>query len=98
VTTQLPAAYVAYLARRDAERSAAAAGAFEALTERERLLVKEAAVMGYVRGTMAPKGEKIPKDGAIVAEVIDACLAMPDLYPTLTAYVADDGDDGGEAS
>lgn len=82
-----------YLARQDAARADRAAAAFTALTDRERLLVHDAAVMGYVRGTMAPKGEAIPKDSAIVQEVVTACLSFPDIYPTLTGYVADSGDE-----
>lgn len=88
--TQADEFLIDYLTRRDAERADNAASAFAALTERERLLVREAAVMGYVRGTMAPKGEKIPKDSAITQEVVTACLSFPDLYPTITGYVADD--------
>lgn len=79
-----------YLTRQDAARTERAATAFGALTDRERLLVKEAAVMGYVRGTMAPKGEKHPKDSAVVQEVVTACLSFRDLYPTLTGYVPDE--------
>ncbi len=85
----LPDFMTGYLDARDTQRMADANAVAAGLTPRERALVREAAVMGYVRGTMAPKGEKIPKDGAIVFEVIDACLAFRDLYPTLTGYVAD---------
>lgn len=41
--------------------------------------------MGYVRGRMHPQSEPQPKDSAVVAEVIDACLALPDLYPGTNA-------------
>lgn len=90
--TELPAAYVAYLADREADRVTAVTDLLASLTDRERALVKDAAVMGYVRGTMAPKGERIPKDGLILAEVIDACQSFPDLYPAITGYVADTDD------
>lgn len=86
-----------YLARQDAARVDRAASVFAALTDRERLLVKEAAVMGYVRGSMAPKGEKVPKDSAITQEVVMACMSFPDLYPTITGYVADDSDEEDQA-
>lgn len=63
--------------------AAAVRDVLTALTDRERALIKDAAVMGYVRGTLHPRGEPVPKDGAIVTEVIDACLAFPDLYPAI---------------
>ncbi|MFD7868007.1 hypothetical protein [Streptomyces sp. NPDC059783] len=79
--TALPPEYIAYLAARDAQRADAVTAVLGELTPRERHLVHDAAVMGYVRGRMHPKGEPMPKDSVIVAEVIDACLALPDLYP-----------------
>lgn len=53
------------------------------LTKREQQLVKEAAVMGYVRGTMA-QSKEIPADTDILALVIDCCLGFSDLYPAMT--------------
>lgn len=82
-TPPIPEALVRYLEQRDAARAEEVAAHFTALTARERALVKEASVMGYVRGTMHPKGQGIPKDGQIIAEVIGACIAFDDLYPTL---------------
>ncbi|MFD0509417.1 hypothetical protein ACFQ0G_53925 [Streptomyces chiangmaiensis] len=61
------------------------ASVLESLTERELRLVKDAAVMGYVRGKMSSRTEPIRKDSAILGEVIDACLAAPDLYPAINA-------------
>lgn len=87
--TDLPEPLVTYLAQRDAARAEAVASVLGALTDRERALIKEAAVMGYVRGTMHPKGEKHPKDSAVLAEVVDACLAFPDLYPAIN-FVAEE--------
>lgn len=55
-----------------------------ALTERERRLVREAAVMGYVRGARSVPGGHLAQIGPhaeILAEVVGACLSMPDLYP-----------------
>jgi hypothetical protein len=79
-----------YLAVRDQQRLDAVSAALGAMTRRERRLVREAAVMGYVRGSMAGEaaaraGErpKIPRDSAVVFEVVDACLAMRDLYPVI---------------
>ena len=59
---------------RDGERNAVLRG----LTKRERQLVKEAAVMGYVRGTMA-QSKDIPDDSEVLALVIDCCLGFSDL-------------------
>jgi hypothetical protein len=63
------------------------AGYLDAMTPRERRLVRDAAVMGYVRGNMAGKcGDfTIPPDVEILHEVVDACLAFPDLYPVTNA-------------
>lgn len=81
----LPSYLVEYLAQRDAQRADAVADVLGSLTDRERALVKDAAVMGYVRGRMRPQSEAHPKDSAVLAEVIDACLAHPDLYPAVAA-------------
>ena len=53
------------------------------LTKREQQLVREAAVMGYVRGTMA-QSKEIPADSDVVALVIDCCLGFSDLYPAMS--------------
>jgi hypothetical protein len=39
--------------------------------------------MGYVRGSMHPKNEEIPLNKAILADVVNACFAFPDLYPAV---------------
>ncbi len=80
--TQLPAGLADYLAARDSARQRQTDDAIAALTDREQALVREAAVMGYVQGAMA-HGQAIPVDSAILRLVITACLAIPDLYPTL---------------
>ena len=70
-------------ARREADRNAV----IGALTKREQALIRDAAVMGYVQGTMVPRsrpdGGDIPPDGQILASVLDGCLAMSDLYPAI---------------
>lgn len=81
----LPEFLVTCLEQRDTARFDAVNDTLASLTERERALVKDAAVMGYVRGMTHPLGERIPRDRAILAEVIDACLAFPDLYPAVNA-------------
>ncbi|NUR01405.1 MAG: hypothetical protein HOY79_34220 [Streptomyces sp.] len=85
----LPDYMVAYLAQREAQRAAAIAEFLDGLTEYERGLFHDAAVMGYVRGSMHPAGERIPKGTAVVAEVVDACFAHRDLYPTVNADFVD---------
>ncbi|WP_228981438.1 hypothetical protein [Streptomyces sp. DH12] len=88
--TDLPAPLISYLEKRDNDRAEAAAALWAALTDRERALVKDAAVMGYVQGMQHPSGERIPKDSRITYIVVDACRAFPDLYPTLGVAAAPD--------
>lgn len=73
----------AYLVKRANARRIRAAEVFNALSDRERHLVKEAAVMGYVQGRMHTAGAEHPKDAEVMFLVIDGCLSNPDLYPTL---------------
>ena len=76
-----------YLGDRDARRAKAVRRTLDGLSDRERALLREGAVMGYVRGSMAAGGsQRVPPDEQILVEVVDACLAHPDLYPTLTRY------------
>lgn len=81
--TGIPDWLVDHLVEREQARHDAAAEVFGALTERERLLVKEAAVMGYVQG-MRHADVPIPKDSVITARVVEACLAFADQYPTIS--------------
>lgn len=85
MTNVLPEALVSYLAQRDAAHANAVTALLGSLTDRERALIRDTAVMGYVRGRMHPQDEKHPKDSAVLAEVIAACLAFPDLYPAINA-------------
>ncbi len=55
------------------------------LTDREHTLIRDAAVMGYVQGRRHPRDEDHPKDSAVLRLVIDAALAIPDLYPAVAA-------------
>lgn len=73
---------VAYLAMRHSERMDAVERLAASFTERERRLIREAAVMGYVQGAMQGRyRDKIPSDIKILREVLDGILAHPDLYP-----------------
>jgi hypothetical protein len=88
-TASLPDFLARYLAQRDTDRRDAVAEILSGLTEREWLLVKEAAVMGWVQG-MRHHDLQYPGDSQALITVVDACLSFPDLYPTISGYVADD--------
>ncbi|KPI31425.1 hypothetical protein OV320_2641 [Actinobacteria bacterium OV320] len=72
-----------YFTKREAARTARIRDFLNNLTARERALVQDIAVMGYVRGSMHPKNEEIPLNKAILADVVNACFAFPDLYPAV---------------
>lgn len=78
-----------YLQQRDNNRRDAVAEILSGLTERELLLVKEAAVMGWVQG-MRHHDLPYPGDRQALATVVDACLSFSDLYPTISGRVDDD--------
>lgn len=86
----LPEPLVAYLAERDAQRANAVDDFLNRLTPRERALIKQIAVMGYVQGVRHPNGERIPNNTPLLAQVIDACFSFPDLYPTITGIARGD--------
>lgn len=83
---------MAYFAGRQRQRAQAVADVLNRLTERELLLVKEAAVMGFVQGVMHQRdtGDKIPGDRAILMSVVEDVLAFPENYPTLANYTESD--------
>jgi hypothetical protein len=81
--SQVDAQLDEYFTNRQATRAARVRAFLDSLTARERALFRDAAVMGYVRGTMHPKDERIPKSREVLAEVVDACFALPDLYPAV---------------
>lgn len=72
-----------YFAKRQAARAKRVRDFIDSLNPRERALVQDVAVMGYVRGSMHPHDEEIPLNAAILADVINACFAYPDLYPAI---------------
>lgn len=84
----LPDQLAAYLAERDNQRAQAVDDFLTKLTLRERALITQAAVMGWVQGVRHPDGERIPKNGPLLAHVIDACFAFPDLYPAINAVAS----------
>lgn len=80
-----------YFTQRDASRRDSVAAVLAGLNERERLLVKEAAVMGWVQG-MRHHDLAFPGDTNALITVVDACIAFQDLYPTITNYTTDPED------
>ncbi|MCA1222443.1 hypothetical protein [Streptomyces sp. 8L] len=80
-----PEALTAYFINRDDQRAADVASVLDSLTARERGVLHDAAVMGYVQGLQRERSEGVPKDSQIMALVIDACLTFHDLYPTVNA-------------
>lgn len=85
MTAPLPDFLVDYFAQRQQQRAAAVEEFLNGLTEYERGLFHDAAVMGYVRGSMHPRDADIPLNKAIIADVVNACFAHNDLYPTVNA-------------
>lgn len=85
MTADLPAPLLDYFEQRENARAEAVTAFLDSLTARERALFHDAAVMGYVQGLMRDRGEGIPKDSQTMALVVDACLALPDLYPAVNA-------------
>lgn len=79
----MDAGLLAYFEARQQQRAGDRQAVLRGLTKREQDLVREAAVMGYVRGTMADSKE-IPGDSEVLALVIDCCLGFSDLYPAMT--------------
>jgi hypothetical protein len=85
---ELPEQLVDYFERRQQARADRINAFLDTLTDRERALVEQAAVMGYVRGTMAPKDAEIPLNKEILADAIAACFVYPELYPVFHADLA----------
>lgn len=75
MTAALPPELVTYLVTRAQQREQAIDNRLAELTPRERSLVRDAAVMGYVQGRMDERAKaETPKDTAILRMVIDAAL------------------------
>jgi hypothetical protein len=85
VSDALPAQLVDYLAAQAVARADAVHAFLDSLTDRERGLFHDAAVMGYVQGLMRPREEGVPSDSWVISLVVDACFAFPDVYPTINA-------------
>jgi hypothetical protein len=88
VSDALPEQLVSYLADREQQRAKAVEDFLAKLTPRERALVHDAAVMGYVQGLMRTRDEGIPKDSQVIALVVDACFAFEDQYQGVNRIAA----------
>ena len=85
--TMIPEALASYLSDRDQQRATRVTEALNALTDRERALFQEAAVMGWVQGfQQARAGADSVGDFPKTPKVVAACLSMPDLYPTISRH------------
>lgn len=78
----MDAQFLTYFEKRQQMHADERGAVLRGLAKREQQLIREAAVMGYVRGTMAHSKE-IPADSDVLALVIDCCLNFPDLYPAM---------------
>lgn len=85
-TVEFPEQLIAYFAARERFRAQQVDAALARRTPDELKLMQEAAVMGYVQGMMAGRDVQIPKNLALLRMVVGACLAMPDLYPAISAH------------
>lgn len=77
-----------YLRKQETARLKRIQAAIQRLTPRERRIVGEAAVMGFVQGMMAAGvtlDDAMPDDETIVLRVFNGIISTPDLYPTLSA-------------
>lgn len=93
--SDLPPGLLDYFEARERDHLHRVEMVLQGMNPRERKLVREAAVMGYVRGEMQGRisaggggiraaGRDYPGDRAVLIDVIGACLSMADLYPTIT--------------
>jgi hypothetical protein len=81
--SQVDAQLDEYFAKRQAARAARVRAFLDSLTARERALFQDAAVMGYVRGTLHPRDAEVPLNQAIVDDVVHACFVSPHRYPAV---------------
>lgn len=83
----LPPQLASYLQVQDNKRTRRVETFLASLTPRERSLVHDAAVMGYMQGTYHERHKPIPKDSVIMRQVVAECQAFPDLYPVIGGRV-----------
>lgn len=98
MTDPLPPGFDAYLAARAQQREERFNEQWDSLTAREQSLVREAAVMGFVRGSMygqvhprhLGEDEQFPRDSEILRDVVSGCEAYGDIYPVISHLGNDD--------
>lgn len=73
-TAEFDAQLAAYFETRARQREQETDDRLAELTPRERSLVRDAAVMGYVLGRMHPEDEPHPKDTPVMRAVVYAAL------------------------
>ncbi|MFD3531974.1 hypothetical protein [Streptomyces sp. NPDC058664] len=83
----IPPQMLDYFATRERQRNEDIDERLSQFTRREWSLMREAAVMGYVQGTMHLKGEPHPKDTPVFRGVVYACMTQSDLYPVISGRV-----------
>lgn len=81
--SDIPEDLLEYLVGRDAHHAANIQRAIDALTPFERRLLREAAVMGYVRGQLYGRDDRLPADHAMIRDAVGAAIAMD--FPLLSA-------------
>jgi len=80
----MPEGLFDYFKLRQEARAARIQAVWNMMTKREQALFQSAAVMAGIRARWAVGNhEPPPPDSQVVADVIDACLSLPDLYPAL---------------
>ena len=87
--TDLPPVLIDYMTQRRAARAREREALLEPLTEKERRLFREGAVIGFVQGTRYSglrHDAEIPLDDEIVTMALDGCITFPDCYPIITGY------------
>jgi hypothetical protein len=85
----LPPGLVDYLAASDRQRTERVVKNLERFTPREQQLIREAAVMGFVRGNMGARRDEIPPDSDVLYDVLVAIDGMRDLYPLIGNHTCD---------
>jgi hypothetical protein len=82
-TSDLSPELVTYFQRREQQRAEQVRATLAAMTPIEQRLVREVAVMAYVRGRQHGRDGEQPSDAWVLEHVIACCHGMPDLYPII---------------
>ena len=83
-------------ASNEADRKRRYTELLEAMSEREKLIFRDAAIAGFVQGTryagLTPS-VGFPRDPVILENALGCIDRYPDLYPTVSGYVPDGEDE-----